>query len=969
MPKDPSIRKVMIIGSGPIVIGQAAEFDYAGTQACIACREEKIEVVLVNSNPATIQTDPDMADAVYIEPLTVESIADIIRKERPDGLIATMGGQTALNLATDLERAGVLQEFGVRVLGTSTYSIRMAEDRQMFADLMVERGQPVLPHVAVTDIWEAVDFAKRHGFPLVVRAAFTLGGTGSGHARDMEELEERVATGLRESPVGSVLLEQSVAGWAEIEYEVLRDAQDNAIIICNMENMDPMGVHTGESIVVAPSQTLSDSDYQRLRTAALEIVRALDVRGGCNCQFALNQQTGEIAIIEVNPRLSRSSALASKATGYPIARVAAKIALGYNLSDLRNDITGASACAEPALDYVVVKLPRWPFDKFRNVDQRLGMTMKSTGEVMAIGRSFEEAFLKALRSLDVGGTWLRTSDSWTPEQITECLEHPTHERPAAIYNALARGWSVEEICRLSRIHPWFIERLACIYRLEQKCRAGLTPETLAEAKRVGFSDAHLAALSGQTTEQVRQQRRELGLLPTYKMVDTCAGEFAATTPYFYSTYEQEDEADRLPGPKVIVLGSGPIRIGQGIEFDYSSVHAVEALKEAGIAAIVINNNPETVSTDYHLSDRLYFEPLTLEEVLNVVDHEQDGLLGVIAQFGGQTALNLIQPLHQAGVTILGTSPTSIAATEDRKQMAAVCEQLGIPTPAWTIAHSEDELEAFAPQIGFPVLVRPSYVLGGRGMRIIHGPDELRAYLANLGTQLRKHPVLVDQFLEDATEVDVDGVSDGRMVFPVIMEQLERAGVHSGDSTCVYPPQNLSPQVIEQVRTYTDKLARYLGIKGLMNVQYAVKQGKVYLLEVNARASRTVPFASKATGIALARIATRMMLGEPLNDIPYRRRRPDEAVSVKAVVLPFNKFPSLDRVLGPEMQSTGESMGTGPDFATALRKARLGAGAKTSSKKEPGTPGGNLNGASDHDRESAGAASQATHPGTLAVPGL
>ena len=921
MPKDNTIKKVLIIGSGPIVIGQAAEFDYAGTQACIACREEGVEVVLVNSNPATIQTDPTTADRVYIEPLTVESVSAIIAAERPDGLIATMGGQTGLNLAMDLERAGVLEKYAVRMLGTSTYSIRLAEDRQLFADLMEERGQPVLPHTSVTDLWEAVDFAKRHGFPLVARAAFCLGGTGSGHASDSEELESLVISGLRESPVGSVLLERSVRGWAEVEYEVLRDAEGNSIIVCNMENMDPMGVHTGESIVVAPSQTLSDADYQRLRTASLEIVRALDVRGGCNCQFALNQETGETAIIEVNPRLSRSSALASKATGYPIARVAAKIALGYTLAELRNDITGASASAEPALDYVVAKLPRWPFDKFRNVDQRIGMTMKSTGEVMAIGRTFEEAFLKALRSLDTRSSYLEVSPKWTDERIEKNLRQPTHERPAAVYNAIARGWPVESISEISRIHPWFIERFAAIHDMYTRLRRGVTPDLLREAKRMGFSDEQIADCAGDESQHdIRARRKQAGILPTYKMVDTCAGEFAASTPYFYSTYEQEDEAEALPGPKVIVLGSGPIRIGQGIEFDYSSVHAVEALREMGVKAIVINNNPETVSTDYHLSDRLYFEPLTLEEVLNVVEHEQEGLLGVIAQFGGQTALNLIKPLAEAGVKILGTSPESIAATEDRKQMGGVSDALSIPVPAWTIAHSQEELETFAPQIGFPVLVRPSYVLGGRGMRVIHTQDELRTYLKGLGTALRRHPILIDRFLEDATEIDVDGVSDGQDLFAVVMEQLDPAGIHSGDSRCVYPPQSLTPEIVAQVERYTLDLARHLGVVGLINVQYAVKAGTVYLLEVNARASRTVPFASKATGVPLARIATRLIMGEQLAGMNLRAEA-NGRVSVKSVVLPFNKFPQLVPVLGPEMQSTGESMGTGPDLATALAKAQ------------------------------------------------
>jgi carbamoyl-phosphate synthase large subunit len=950
---------VLIIGSGPIIIGQAAEFDYAGTQACLACREEGVEVVLVNSNPATIQTDPGTADRVYIEPLTVESLTSVIERERPDGLIATMGGQTALNLAVDLERAGILEKHGVRVLGTSTYSIGLAEDRQTFADLMEDCGQPVLPHVTAADLWTARDFTEQHGFPVVVRAPYCLGGTGSGHATNAEELERLVEDSLRLSPAGVAFIERSALGWAEVEYEVLRDAHNNAIIVCNMENMDALGIHTGESIVVAPSQTLSDRDYQRLRTASLEIVRALDVRGGCNCQFALNQATGEWVIIEVNPRLSRSSALASKATGYPIARVAAKIALGYTLTELRNDITGASACAEPALDYVVVKLPRWPFDKFREVDSCIGMTMKSTGEVMAIGRSFEEAFLKALRSLDVGGGWLRADDRWTPESIRHNLLYPTHERPTAIYNALASGWSVDEISELTHIHPWFVHRISTIWQMEEQYRRDPSSQSLREAKRMGLSDDHLLEIHPHSAHLLssaqpgnphsaldfRRMRRDQGILPTYKMVDTCAGEFEAATPYFYSTYETEDEAEPLPGRKAIVLGSGPIRIGQGIEFDYSSVHAVMALRLAGVAAIVINNNPETVSTDYHLSDRLYFEPLTFEEVMSIIEHEQAGgeLLGVIAQFGGQTALNLVRPLTQAGVRLLGTSPRSIAATEDRKQMAAVCEHLGIPIPQWQIVHNREELEAFAPHANLPVLVRPSYVLGGRGMKVIRSVEELSSYFKVLGPRLSRHPVLVDQFLEGAVEVDVDAASDGRDIYAIVMEQLEPAGVHSGDSTCVYPPQSLPENVQTQVHDYTLRLARHLEVKGLLNVQYALKDGIIYLLEVNARASRTVPFASKATGMPLATIATRLILGEPLQEV-VREYSPGRVtpssqgrnlVSVKTVVFPFDKFPSLSRVLGPEMQSTGEAMGVGIDFASALAKAREAAGSRVRQGLQPG----------------------------------
>ena len=935
MPKDVTLRKVLIIGSGPIVIGQAAEFDYAGTQACLACREEGVQVVLVNSNPATIQTDPDMADRVYIEPLTVASLTEIIRRERPDGLIGTMGGQTALNLTMELEQAGVLAECGVRVLGTGTATIQAAEDRAAFADLMQASGQPVLPHRAVTTLEQARAFAAQTGFPLVVRAAFTLGGTGSGHAADAAAFDRLVAEGLAASPVGSVLIERSVTGWAEVEYEVLRDAADNAIIVCNMENLDPMGIHTGESMVVAPSQTLSDSDYQRLRSASLAIVRALGVVGGCNCQFALHQATGEYAVIEVNPRLSRSSALASKATGYPIARVAAKIALGYRLPEIRNSITGASACAEPALDYVVVKLPRWPFDKFRfqGVDKRLGMTMKSTGEVMAIGRSFEAAFLKAIRSLDTRAGRLEVGPEWSPARIATALAVPTHERPVAIYNALACGWSVAEVAVQSGIHPWFIARLAAIRALEARYSVQPDSATLTAAKRMGFADEHLVALApgpppADTVAAglaLRARRQAAGIKPVYKMVDTCAGEFAAATPYFYSTYEADNEADALPGPKVIVLGSGPIRIGQGIEFDYAAVHAVEALRAAGIQAIVINNNPETVSTDYHLSDRLYFEPLTLEEVLNVVEQEADGLLGVIAQFGGQTALNLIGPLTQAGVTILGTPPAAMARTEDRRQMADLCHALAIPIPGWTIVHSQDELEAVAPTIGFPVLVRPSYVLGGRGMRIVRDPADLAGYLHALGPHLRRHPVLVDQFLAGAIEVDVDGIADGQDAFLVLMEQIEPAGVHSGDSTCVYPPQTLSPSVQEQIRAYTHRLVSSLGIVGLINVQYAVQAGTVYLLEVNARASRSVPFASKATGIPLARLATQLIMGAKLADLDLQPGPRFGAVAVKTVVFPFNKFPALERVLGPEMQSTGEAMGSAATFAEALAKAQLAAG--------------------------------------------
>ncbi len=967
MPLDPTIRRVLIIGSGPIQIGQAAEFDYAGTQACLAVREEGIETILVNSNPATIQTDPDMATVVYIEPLTVPTLEAIIARERPDGLIAGMGGQTALNLAVALDEAGVLARYGVRLLGTPLSAIQAAEDRLAFATLLEQIGQPVLPHAAVTSVAAAEAFAEGTGFPLVLRAAFTLGGTGSGVAFDMAELRARMEEGLRLSPVGQVLLEKSVLGWAEIEVEVVRDGADNAIQICNMENLDPMGVHTGESIVVAPTQTLSNGDVQRLRTAALTIVRALGVQGGCNCQFALNQETGEVAVIEVNPRLSRSSALASKATGYPIARVAAKIALGYTLAELRNAITGASAAFEPALDYVVVKVPRWPFDKFPDVDPHLGVSMKSTGEVMAIGRTFEAALHKALRSLDDGVPWLQADPALDDAGLRDALTRPTHRRLQAIYTALVRGWSPAQIEAISGIHPWFLARLAKIAQAASRLGqarlpllvgagemsagpAGRTgeirphpgplpagegemleymgnPGEQTEAKRLGFGDAQLEALAGVTSTlpgaTVRAARQAAGIRPVYKMVDTCAGEFEASTPYFYSTYGGEDEAPPLPGPKAIILGGGPIRIGQGIEFDYSAVHAVRTLREAGIGAIMINNNPETVSTDYNISDRLYFEPLNLEDVLNIIEHEGAGLLGVIPQFGGQTALNLVAPLAQAGVPILGTAPEAIAMAEDRRQTGALARRLGVQMPPWGTAHTVAEARAVAAEVGYPALVRPSYVLGGRGMRIVHTADELGDYFAALHADLRRHPVLIDRFLEGAVELDVDAVSDGTDTLCVVMEQVEYAGIHSGDSACVYPPHTLSPALVLAAEEATAALAHELGIRGLMNVQYAVYEGTLYLLEVNARASRTVPFASKATGVPLARLATQILLGARLRDLPTTRR--SDRVAVKGPVLPFRKLPDLIPLLRAEMQSTGESMGLDTTFPAAYAKALLGAG--------------------------------------------
>ena len=967
MPKDPNIRKVLIIGSGPIVIGQAAEFDYSGTQGCRTCRKEGVETILVNSNPATIQTDPEVADRVYIEPLTVDSLERIIAREQPDGIIANIGGQTGLNLATAIQKAGLLEKYGVRILGTSAESIRRGEDREEFANVLHEIGEPALPSRAVTDVQSALDFAGIIGYPVIVRAAFTLGGTGSGMAFTPDELRSQVADGLRSSLVGQVLIEKSVLGWGEFEYEVVRDKADNCIVVCTMENMDPMGVHTGESIVVAPQQTLSDDDHQKLRSAAIKVVRALGVEGGCNIQFAVDYQSGDYYVIEVNPRLSRSSALASKATGYPIAKVATRIALGYTLDEIRNDITGTSAAFEPTLDYVVVKIPRWPFDKFPGINRRIGVSMKSTGETMAIGRTFEEAMQKAVRSLDLKTMWLSPDpEYWTRERLVDTLEHPSDERLFAIYNALAQGMSIDEIHKHSNINRWFLAKVENIWKMEQQIVAEaqasasssfpLSDRTLRRTKRMGFGDRQLARLiargSGKPVSgmDVRAHRLALnaaykaadgmsdsvlpGTKAVFKVVDTCAGEFAALTPYYYSTYEQENEATYLPGPKVIILGSGPIRIGQGIEFDYSTVHAVTALREQGIHSIIINNNPETVSTDYDISDRLYFEPLTLEEVLNVIDNEQDGLLGVIPQFGGQTAINLVHPLEAAGVQLLGTSAEAIDIAEDRAKSSAVITELGMPIPPWGAARTWGEARQMATSIGYPVLIRPSYVLGGRGMRLVYGPDDLNAYLAELfpgrsideiDAVVPEHPVLIDKFLQEAVEVDVDAVSDGQDVFSVVMEQIEEAGIHSGDSACVYPPQTLSPELIQGLEEYTRALAQRLNIIGLMNVQYAVKDNRIYVLEVNPRASRTVPFASKATGVPLANIATRVILGQKLANMELKPQH--DLVSVKETVLPFKKLPGLDPVLKPEMQSTGEAMGIDKDFARAFYKAELGAGIK------------------------------------------
>jgi carbamoyl-phosphate synthase large subunit len=868
---------VLIIGSGPIVIGQAAEFDYSGTQGCLACREEGVRTILVNSNPATIQTDPHVADTVYIEPLTVETLSEIIAHERPDGLIATVGGQTALNLAVSLDEAGVLNRYGVKILGTGFDAIRRGEDRALFAETLREIGEPILPSEATTSVEEALAVAEEIGYPVMCRSAFALGGAGSGLAANAEELRRQVEVGLASSGSGQVLVEKSVYGWQEIEYEVVRDTPGNAIVICNMENLDPMGVHTGDSIVVAPSQTLTDVEYQRLRAAAIRVVSALGVEGACNVQFAFDRVSGQYYVIEVNPRLSRSSALASKATGYPIAKVATRIALGATLPEIRNEITGTSAMFEPALDYLVVKIPRWPFDKFAGAEPRISTSMRSTGEVMAIGRTFEEAMEKAMRSID--------QKAQPPAQDLEAaIERPNAYRLPAILAALGAGWERSRIQRLSRIHPWFIDRLA--------------------------------ALAEKTGEEE---------MPTaYRMVDTCAAEFEARTPYFYGSAGGHNEAGSLEGPKAIILGSGPIRIGQGIEFDYATVHACKALGDAGVRSIIVNNNPETVSTDYSTSDRLYFEPLDEKAVMAVVENERDGLLGVIPQFGGQTAINLVQALHACGIPILGTPPEWIDAAENRRRTSAILTTERILAPTWRSVTRWEDLRAAVRAVEFPALLRPSYVLSGEGMTIVRDEADVERYIERHSHASIEQPLLVDHFLEGATELNVDAVYDGHDIVTVVMEQLDECGVHSGDSAEVYPTQTISAEIRRTVETNTRALAKAFHISGLMNVQYAVHEGLVYVLEVNPRASRSIPFASKASGIPLADLATHVVLGKRLRDLHVPEPRTD-SVCVKSVVFPFRIFPTVAPVLGPQMQSTGEAMGVGKTFASAYWKAWQGAG--------------------------------------------
>ena len=929
MPKRTDIRKILLIGSGPIVIGQACEFDYSGTQACKALREEGFEVVLVNSNPATIMTDPEMADRTYVEPLTPEVLERIIAAERPDALLPTLGGQTGLNLAVALADRGVLERFGVELIGAKLEAIKKAEDRELFKAAMQRIGLELPRSGYARSIEQAREVVRDVGYPAIIRPSFTLGGTGGSVAWNPDELEGAIRWGLQQSPVGQVLVEESVIGWKEFELEVMRDLRDNVVIVCSIENFDPMGVHTGDSITVAPAQTLTDKEYQLMRDAALAIIREIGVEtGGSNIQFAVNPADGRLVVIEMNPRVSRSSALASKATGFPIAKIAAKLAAGYTLDELRNDITRETpASFEPTIDYCVVKVPRWAFEKFPEADQTLTTQMKSVGEVMAIGRTFKEALQKAVRSLEQDRAGLGL-DQPPPdlEALRDRLRVPNPDRLLYLAEAMRRGLGREEIASLTRIDPWFLAQLEELVAFEEAFRgdAVLSRGTLRDAKRLGFSDRRLAELAGRTEAEIRQARVTHGIRVTFKVVDTCAAEFVAHTPYLYSTYEEEDEAPPTARPKVVILGSGPNRIGQGIEFDYACVHAAFALRDAGVEAIMVNCNPETVSTDYDTSDRLYFEPLTLEDVLNIVEKEQP--LGVVVQFGGQTPLKLAVPLERAGVRILGTSPDAIDRAEDRERFADLLRKLGLQQPPNGSARSADEAVRIAETLGYPVLVRPSYVLGGRAMEVVYEEARLREWMREAARVSPDHPVLIDKFLEDALEIDVDALCDGQdVLIGGVMEHIEKAGIHSGDSACALPPYSIGDDQVERLRAQTRALALELGVVGLLNIQFAIKSDTIYVLEVNPRASRTVPFVSKAIGLPLAKLATRVMLGVPIAELGVREVTDLPHVSVKEAVFPFVKFPGVDVILGPEMRSTGEVMGVGREFRTAYLKSQLAAG--------------------------------------------
>lgn len=922
MPIDKDIKKVLIIGSGPIQIGQAAEFDYSGSQACKSLREEGIETVLVNSNPATIQTDMDMADTVYTEPLTPEIVSEIIKKENVDAILPTMGGQTGLNIATGLGDLGLLD--GIKVLGSDIQTIKDVEDRDLFGHFMDKLNEPIPKCHAVESVEEAIGAVKDIGYPVIVRPAFTLGGTGGGVAYNEEELIEIATHGLDMSFINQVLIDESVLGWKEFEYEVMRDKEDTCIIVCNMENIDPMGIHTGESVVVAPAQNLNDRDSQALRDASIKIIRALGIQGGCNIQFAVNPETGEYKVIEVNPRVSRSSALASKATGYPIAKISSKIALGMTLDEIKNDITKETpASFEPAIDYVVVKIPRWPFDKFRGINREIGVQMKATGEVMAIGRTFEEAIQKAIRSLDMG------HDGFEYVEYTEDdLANPTDERLFQLYSAIKDGMDLDKIQKLTNIDKFFLYKIRNIVNFENEVTEEKLNDAdfLRKAKQMGCSNKRLAALSNQTEEYIRNLLNRFNIKQSYKMVDTCAAEFEAKTPYYYSTYDSGNELKSSNKKKIVILGAGPIRIGQGIEFDYCCVHSSLALKDEGIETILINNNPETVSTDYDISDKLFFEPITFEDVMGIIDQEKPD--GVIVQFGGQTSINLVVPLANAGVKILGTPYESIDGVEDRELFAKLLNKLHIHQAPYGTANSFEEAREIAERITFPVLVRPSYVIGGRAMEIVYDNNELEKYMKEAVKVSPEHPILVDKFLEDAIELDVDVLCDGEEVFIAgIMEHIEEAGVHSGDSACVIPPQTIPEHILNTIREYSTKLALELDVKGLMNIQYAVKldEEMVYIIEANPRASRTVPFVSKAIGVPLAKVATWIMTGAKLKDFNLTKEIKIDHVAVKESVFPFLKLPESDTVLGPEMKSTGESIGVDENFGMAFYKSQLAAG--------------------------------------------
>ena len=945
MPKRTDLKRVLVIGSGPIVIGQACEFDYSGTQACKALRAEGLEVILVNSNPATIMTDPELADRTYVEPLTVAAVEQVIAREKPDAILPTVGGQTALNLAVDLDEAGVLKKYNVELIGASITSIKVAEDRLKFKEAMRSIGVDVPESYYARSMEQALEAAEKIGFPIIIRPSFTLGGVGGGIAYNIEEFKEICGRGLSMSPVHEILVEQSVIGWKEFELEVMRDCEDNFVVICSIENIDPMGVHTGDSITVAPALTLTDREYQRMRDIARRIIRRVGVEtGGSNIQFAINPDNGDIVAIEMNPRVSRSSALASKATGFPIAKIAAKLALGYRLDEIRNDITRLTpASFEPTIDYVVVKVPRWAFEKFPAADRTLTTQMKSVGEAMAVGRTFKEAFLKAFRSLElgrsgrlfgqtaVGGPFEQEDDA----ALQRALGIPTDRRMWAVFRAFERGWDLEEVRRLTKMDPWFLTQFQQMTEMAKVLRAvgprDLSRDLLREAKRAGFSDADLSLLLGIDEDSVSARRQEESLTAAYKRIDTCAAEFESFTPYMYGTFEDECEADPSAKAKVVILGSGPNRIGQGIEFDYCCCHAAFALRDQGYETVMVNCNPETVSTDYDSVDRLYFEPLTFEDVSAIVARERQGGgdVACVVQYGGQTPLKLALRLQKAGIKILGTSPDSIDLAEDRERFSKLLWELGIPQAASGMAHTPEEAREVAASIGFPVVVRPSYVLGGRAMAIVYDTGSLDRYMRQAVQLSPEHPILIDKFLEDATEIDVDALADatGAVVLGGIMEHIEQAGIHSGDSSCVVPPYMLPEKHVATIRDYTRRVARALKVVGLMNAQFAVKDDVVYVLEVNPRASRTVPYLSKATGVPLAKVAANLMIGRTLADQGLTEDLTVSGVFVKTPVFPFVRFPGVDTLLGPEMKSTGEVMGGAESFGSAYAKAQMGAGQK------------------------------------------